>query len=142
MKSPIRLPGAKATENTWLPSLLPSAATWVEPFIGAGHVLLGAIGQGRWQNYLIGELDPVAANFWEQVAAGHSQAIAAVAQHYFPEWEVTELGWKGFGLTKGDHEIFINKVGRWTAWYSIDGYEDAKDFDSFEVLIDWLRDEI
>lgn len=77
--------------------------------------------------------------------AKHSTAIEAaalVAQHYFPEWEVAELGWKGFGLTKGDHEIFINKVGRWTAWYSIDGYEDARDFDSFEVLIDWLRDEI
>ena len=80
MKSPIRLVGAKHKESGLLPSLLPAAKCWVEPFIGAGHVLLGAIDQGRWQNYLIGELDPVAANFWEQVAAGHSKAIASVAQ--------------------------------------------------------------
>ena len=80
MKSPIRLVGAKHKESGSLPSLLPAAQCWVEPFIGAGHVLLGAIDQGRWQDYLIGELDPVAANFWEQVAAGHSQAIASVAQ--------------------------------------------------------------
>lgn len=72
-----------------------------------------------------------------------THAAALVAHHYFPDWEILGLGAKGFTFSKGDGEIYISLQDRkWTAWYSLNGYEDSKCFDSFEVLIDWLRDGI
>ena len=81
--------------------------------------------------------------FLDFAKAAPTHAAALVAHHYFPNWKILGLGAKGFTFSKGDDEIYISLRDRkWTAWYSIDGYEDEKDFDSFEVLIDWLRDEI
>lgn len=72
-----------------------------------------------------------------------THAAALVAHHYFPEWEILGLGTKGFTFSKGDGEIYISLQDReWTAWYSLNGYENSKYFDSFEVLIDWLWDEL
>ncbi|MBD2161405.1 hypothetical protein H6F46_11960 [Limnothrix sp. FACHB-1083] len=72
------------------------------------------------------------------------EAAALVAQDYFPGWEIVGAGSKGFTLAAGSDEIYISKLDddHWSAWYSKDGYEDAKCFGSFEPLIDWLRDGI
>ncbi len=82
MKSPIRLPGAKSSEAHWLVGFVPSARVWVEPFFGAGHTLLAAIDTGGWTEFLTGELDPDAAHFWQQVAAGFAPEIAEVSLQF------------------------------------------------------------
>lgn len=79
-----------------------------------------------------------------------THAAALVAHHYFPDWDLLGLGAKDFTFSKGDGEIYISLQDRnglsetlaCTAWYSLNGYEDSKCFESFEVLIDWLRNGI
>lgn len=136
--SPLRLVGAKAEESDWLPSLLPAATTWVEPFIGAGHVLLGAIARGQWQDYLIGELDPVAANFWEQTAAGHSQAIASVAQPWVAKAQSLRHQGHPDQLTLFDlgpaltYEEF--RDGLWAWFHRVEGDDSVESAAAWAVL--------